>query len=76
MKKFFSLFVFLLIALFATATIAGAGSQSVRGYTRKNGTYVSPHKRSSPDRSKHNNWSTKGNTNPYTGKKGTKSPYK
>jgi hypothetical protein len=34
------------------------------------------HRRTNPDKSKNNNWSTKGNTNPYTGKKGTKDPYK
>lgn len=47
----------------------------VRGYTRKNGTYVQPHYRSSPDRSKLNNWSTQGNVNPYTGRAGTVNPY-
>ncbi len=45
---------------------------SVSGYYRKNGTYVAPHYRSSPDSSFYNNWSTKGNVNPYTGKEGTK----
>ena len=44
----------------------------VKGYYKKNGTYVQPHVRSSPDRSVSNNWSTKGNTNPYTGTEGTK----
>ena len=45
---------------------------SVRGYYRSNGTYVSPHMRSSPDGNFNNNWSTVGNVNPYTGKSGTK----
>lgn len=44
----------------------------VRGYTRKDGTYVRPHVRSNPDGNFHNNWSTAGNRNPYTGKYGTK----
>lgn len=44
----------------------------VRGYYRKNGTYVAPHYRSSPNQTKSDNWSTKGNINPYTGKPGTK----
>ena len=52
-----------------------AGSTYVKGYTKKNGTVVMPHYRSSPDKTKSNNWSTKGNINPYTGKMGTKSPY-
>ncbi|MDD4974113.1 MAG: hypothetical protein PHY93_07160 [Bacteriovorax sp.] len=45
----------------------------VRGYRTKRGTYVRPHYRSRPDHSKLNNWSTRGNINPYTGKIGTKS---
>ncbi len=49
-------------------------STHVRGYTKKDGTYVAPHRRSAPDKSKANNWSTKGNVNPYTGKDGTKDP--
>lgn len=44
----------------------------VKGYIRKDGTYVQPHMRSNPDGDKSNNWSTKGNINPYTGKEGTK----
>lgn len=47
---------------------------SVRGYTRQDGTYVEPHHRSDPDGSSYNNWSTKGNTNPYTGREGTQDP--
>ena len=46
----------------------------VRGYTRKDGTYVRPHYRSSPDNSYNNNWSVRPNINPYTGQRGTKSP--
>lgn len=46
----------------------------VKGYTRKNGTYVQPHMRSNPDGNASNNWSTKGNTNPYTGAAGTHNP--
>ncbi len=43
----------------------------VSGYTTKRGTYVAPHYRYSPDRVKYNNYSSKGNYNPYTGKKGS-----
>jgi hypothetical protein len=45
----------------------------VRGYTRKDGTYVAPHYRSSPDGRVDNNWSTRGNVNPYTGQEGSRS---
>jgi hypothetical protein len=46
------------------------GGVPVRGYYRKNGTYVAPHYRSGQNSLKHDNWSTRGNTNPYTGKRG------
>jgi hypothetical protein len=48
------------------------GSHSVRGYVTKRGTYVKPHRATNPDSTKANNWSHKGNVNPYTGKEGTK----
>jgi hypothetical protein len=47
----------------------------VRGYTRKDGTYVPPHNRTAPNSTKLDNWSTKGNVNPYTGEPGTVDPY-
>ena len=46
----------------------------VRGYYRKNGTYVQPHYRSNPDGNPYNNWSFPGNVNPYTGKVATGNP--
>ena len=46
----------------------------VEGYYRKNGTYVQPHYRSSPDKSPYNNYSYPGNINPYTGKEATGNP--
>lgn len=67
MKKVFVLFVM----MFVMASICGA-SVRVKGYARKDGTYVQPHRRTEPDSNKNNNWSSKGNTNPYTGKRGTK----
>ena len=50
-----------------------SGSHSstyVRGYYRS-GSYVQPHHRSGRDGYHNNNWSVKGNVNPYTGKPGT-----
>lgn len=44
----------------------------VNGYYKKDGTYVEPHYRSNPDGNQYNNWSTKGNVNPYTGEEGRK----
>lgn len=55
---------------------AGTGSKSthshVTGHVKRDGTYVAPHGRSTPDRAKNNNWSTKGNSNPETGRPGAK----
>lgn len=52
-----------------------ARSAPVRGHVTKSGTYKPPHYRTTPNRSKLDNWSTKGNVNPYTGIKGSKKPY-
>lgn len=65
---------------FAAAVIfssgsAFAGDTYVHGYTRNDGTYVQPHYRSAPDSTQLNNWSTRGNVNPYTGQSGTVDPY-
>lgn len=51
-----------------------AGAVKVKGYYRKNGTYVAPHYRSKPNSTKADNYSTKGNTNPFTGMPGTVDP--
>lgn len=50
------------------------GSHNVSGYVKKDGTYVAPSHATNPNNSKYDNWSTKGNVNPYTGKEGTKDP--
>lgn len=44
----------------------------VRSYVTKRGTVVTSHYRSHEDKSFTNNWSTKPNVNPYTGKRGTR----
>ena len=57
------------LVLMLLGSISLAKSVRVNGYVRHSiGTYVYSYHRTSPDRSKLNNWSTKGNTNPYTGK--------
>lgn len=62
---------FLILVLIFTSMIF-AKNTHVKGYYKKNGTYVQPHYRSAPDGNFYNNWSTKGNINPYTGKVGSK----
>lgn len=64
--------VFIFIFLFAFIGFIQAKSVRVRGGMTKNGHYRQSHYRTSPDHSKFNNWSTKGNVNPHTGKRGTK----
>lgn len=65
-----------IIALILLTSVSGyAKSTYVSGHYRNNGSYVQPHYRSAPDSSKTNNWSSKGNYNPYTGQSGTKDPY-
>ena len=48
-----------------------SGIVHVHSYTRRNGTYVHSHDRTHADGTQYNNWSTKGNVNPETGKPGT-----
>lgn len=47
----------------------------VRGYIKRDGTYVTPHYQTAPNATRLDNWSSKPNVNPYTGKPGTKDPY-
>lgn len=49
---------------------------SVKSYVKKDGTHVQGYKRTNPDDTMYDNYSTKGNVNPYTGKEGTIIPYK
>jgi hypothetical protein len=74
MKSIVARYILPLALLLASINIAAfaQGSTRVRGYTRRTGTYVQSHRRTRADRTQRNNWSTKGNVNPYTGKRGTK----
>lgn len=58
------------------ASVLAAGSHSRAGHIRKDGTYVAPSHATNPNSSKADNYSSKGNVNPYTGKSGTVDPYK
>jgi hypothetical protein len=65
-----------ILALLALSLGTAQGKTTfTRGYIKKNGTYVAPAAKTSPNRTKLDNWSTKGNSNPFTGKKGTKNPF-
>jgi hypothetical protein len=61
----------------STPTTTTTGSTNpkivhVHGYVKKDGTYVAPHDRTAPNNTRNDNWSTRGNVNPETGKAGTK----
>ena len=56
----------------ASGTGSNGASHGVRGHVRKDGHYVSGHRATNPNKTRRDNYSTKGNTNPYTGKPGTK----
>jgi hypothetical protein len=73
--KIFLLGIFFTLSLsLIFASKAEARSIRVRGYTRKStGRYVMPSYRTSPNRYKFDNFSAKGNYNPYSGRVGTKS---
>ncbi|MFH0702282.1 MAG: hypothetical protein V2B14_01925 [bacterium] len=67
MKK---VIIFLLIILLsASPALAG---KHVKGYYRSDGTYVQSYTRSKPNHTTLDNYSTRGNINPYTGSYGTK----
>jgi hypothetical protein len=69
-----------LLLIAATFAVFGLTAESVsaqtyvKPYIKKDGTYVGPSFRSKPNGTTLDNYSTKGNTNPYTGKQGTKNP--
>lgn len=62
--------IILTLALVALAATAMA-DEYVQGYTRQDGTYVQPHYRSEPNSYRNDNYSSQGNTNPYTGERGS-----
>jgi opacity protein-like surface antigen len=71
----------MMMKMFALAALAVLASpvlaaDYVQGHTRKDGTYVAPHYRSDANQTKTDNWSSKGNQNPYTGERGSVDPYK
>jgi hypothetical protein len=47
-------------------------SHAVDGYVRSNGTYVAPSHATNPNSTRSDNYGTKGNVNPYTGKSGSR----
>ena len=67
-----AILIFTIFSLFLS--FVSANDVWVKPYSRKDGTYVQGHYRSSPDSDPTNNWSFPGNVNPYTGKVATGNP--
>lgn len=69
-------FIFTLIAILSISGAALAQSYGnstyQNGYYRSNGTYVQGHYKTQSNGTNRDNYSTYGNTNPYTGKSGSR----
>lgn len=57
-----------------SGTGSNSSSHGVKGYTKKDGTHVAPHQQTNPNSTSRDNYGTRGNYNPSTGKTGTRSP--
>lgn len=65
--------VLVVLIVFAITSVALAGGRTrVKGYFRSDGTYVQPHYRTAPNKSRRDNYSYPGNFNP---NKGSFTPY-
>lgn len=58
----------------ASSYSSPSGSHAISGYSRRDGTYVAPSHATNPNTTKNDNWTTRPNVNPYTGKPGTRNP--
>ena len=65
----------ILIAALVGSAGANAAGHYVSPHMRSNGTYVQGHMQTAPNSTRLDNYSTRGNVNPYTGQAGTVSPY-
>ena len=75
--KLKQLIVLLLAAILAyPVTLLAAGSHSRKGYVTKKGKYVAPTQATNPNKTQRDNYSSKPNVNPYSGKQGTQEPKK
>ncbi len=75
MKKI--IFTIIALGLIFSFNITDARTVTVKSYYKPStGKIVNSYHKTSPNKTKIDNYSTKGNSNPYTGKKGTVNPYK
>ena len=76
MKKLITISLLSLFLVVSLANLAEAAVRVRSYYKPSTGRYVMPSYRTSPNKTTLDNYSTKGNYNPYTGKKGSANPYK
>jgi hypothetical protein len=62
------------LALGFAAPVMAQSPQLRSGHVTRQGTYVPPSYTTRPDSSRSNNYSTRGNSNPFTGQRGYRSP--
>ena len=67
--------IFLIIVIALLSVPISFAQTWVDGYYKKDGTYVPGHFKSNSNSTTFDNYSTKGNVNPFTGEKGYKEPY-
>ncbi|HEV2608323.1 MAG TPA: hypothetical protein VGT79_10115 [Xanthomonadaceae bacterium] len=67
-----SILTIALFGLLVSAAATATDDHYVNGYTKKDGTYVHGHYQTDPNSAKDDNYSTRGNESPHTGKAGIK----
>jgi len=72
MRKLIALVLSLAVFMQFSLAAVDAKSVKVKGYTTKKGKIVQPYYKTAPNKTKLDNYSTKGNVNPYSGKVGKK----
>lgn len=70
MKQIFTFFLCFLLGITLLLGQTNPKHSYVNGYYRKDGTYVLGHYKTTPNNTNRDNFSTKGNVNPYTGQPG------
>ena len=63
-------------ALARGSSHSSSGSHAVKAHVTKKGTYVAASRATNPNKTKRDNYSSKGNVNPANGRVGTKDPSK
>jgi hypothetical protein len=72
MKSLIVSFLLLFGLVINTFSQTNPKSRAQKGYNKKGGTYVQQHNKTQPNRTNVDNYSTKPNVNPYTGKQGSR----